>query len=186
MPSRSASKLCGSGRNTLKRRNGMSPQSRSGGGDGMQTVGYDGSQLLAGGGCTAGCLAFVVVAGFLVITGGGVGGGSGGVVVVVVVGTVVVAEVVVGVMVPSGSAFGGDVPQATSPSAAPQARIAAPQWRTRMVTTAPEDWVTHTQSRVDGEPLQLASPWPRGSGARRPGRPPGCAAACRVWPAGGN
>src|SRR5688500_14881368 len=48
-PSPSLSKRCGSGGRTVKRRYGMSPQSRSGGGGGMQTVGYDGSQFAGGG-----------------------------------------------------------------------------------------------------------------------------------------
>lgn len=46
MPSPSPSKRCGSGGRTRKFLYGMSLQSKSGGGGGMQTVGYDGSQLL--------------------------------------------------------------------------------------------------------------------------------------------
>ena len=38
------SNLCGSGGRTWNRRNWMSPQFRSGGGGGMHTVGYAGSQ----------------------------------------------------------------------------------------------------------------------------------------------
>ena len=44
IPSRSPSKRCGSGARTTKRRNVISPQSRSGGGGGMQTEGYAASQ----------------------------------------------------------------------------------------------------------------------------------------------
>ena len=47
-PSRLPSNPCGSGGTTLKSRYGTSLQSRSGGGGGMQTVGYDGSQPLPG------------------------------------------------------------------------------------------------------------------------------------------
>lgn len=48
MPSLSASKRWGSGGRTAKRRCGMSLQSRSGGGGGMQTDGYEGSQATRG------------------------------------------------------------------------------------------------------------------------------------------
>ena len=48
MPSLSPSNLCGSGCLTRKFRYGMSLQSRSGGGGGIHTVGYDGSQLAEG------------------------------------------------------------------------------------------------------------------------------------------
>src|SRR3990170_8644396 len=44
-PSPSRSNPCGSDPTTVNRRYEMSPQSRSGGGGGMQTVGYDGSQF---------------------------------------------------------------------------------------------------------------------------------------------
>lgn len=43
-PSKSPSNRCGSGGCTAKRLNGMSPQSRSGGGGGMHTSGYAGEQ----------------------------------------------------------------------------------------------------------------------------------------------
>ncbi len=45
MPSLSPSNPCGSGDSTLKFRAFMSEQSKSGGGDFMQTSGYAGSQL---------------------------------------------------------------------------------------------------------------------------------------------
>ena len=72
-PSLSPSKPCGSGGNTVKRRKLISPQSRSGGGGGMQTVGYEESQLAAGGAVGGGC-----VTGGVVGVGVGSGGGSGG------------------------------------------------------------------------------------------------------------
>ena len=48
----SRSKSCGSGGRTAKSLNGTSPQLRSGGGGGMQTVGYDGLHARGGGGAT--------------------------------------------------------------------------------------------------------------------------------------
>src|SRR4051812_8412927 len=62
-PSYEPSKWCGSGGKTVNRLAPISPQSRSGGGEGMHTSGYDGSQLAAlpgllatgaGGGATVG------------------------------------------------------------------------------------------------------------------------------------
>src|SRR4029453_18994726 len=54
IPLRLPSKRCGSGlatsQRTRKLRKGMSPQSRSGGGGGMQTPGYEGAHLPAEGG----------------------------------------------------------------------------------------------------------------------------------------
>lgn len=45
MPSSSPSNRCGSGGRTLNRRYEISPQAKSGGDGGMQTVGYEGSQM---------------------------------------------------------------------------------------------------------------------------------------------
>ena len=47
IPSLSLSNLCGSGGKTLKLVNGISPQSKSGGDDGIHVSGYEGSQLLS-------------------------------------------------------------------------------------------------------------------------------------------
>src|SRR5215203_5007347 len=66
-PSYGPSSRCGSAPITRMSAYGISLQSRSGGGGGMQTSGYDGSQLPCGGGCvgtgggTVGCGTAVAV-----------------------------------------------------------------------------------------------------------------------------
>jgi hypothetical protein len=66
--------LCGSGGSTRKFLKGISPQFKSGGGGGMHTSGYDGSQFAAGAGAVSvGTTTSTVLVGTI---GGAVGAGA--------------------------------------------------------------------------------------------------------------